>query len=313
MEPKELPVYFGTESEPECHMLYGVSSMVNLWAALATRDTRMLKHQMDVIHSLPKNCYFVNYLRCHDDIGWGLDYEWLRNLSINESDHKRFLNDYFRGFYPGSDARGELYNDDPVLQDARLCGTTASLCGLEAAGSEQNPEKVDAAIQKIRMLNAYLFFQSGIPVIYSGDEIGQVNDYSYKEDEDADRAADSRYLHRGKFRWDLERCRNVPETVQNRIFEGMRQMEKVRFCCRPFSGQAEVWTETTHNPHVLCICRQIDQEMVVGLFNFSEDEQTAWIDMGEFAYEDLLAGGACRLQGVVLPGNGYGWFYRKWK
>ena len=62
MEPKELPVYFGTESEPECHMLYGVSSMVNLWAALATRDTRMLKHQMDVIHSLPKNCYFVNYL-----------------------------------------------------------------------------------------------------------------------------------------------------------------------------------------------------------------------------------------------------------
>ena len=75
MEPKELPVYFGTEQEPECHMLYGVSSMVNLWAALATRDTRMLKHQMDVIHSLPKNCYFVNYLRCHDDIGWGLDEE----------------------------------------------------------------------------------------------------------------------------------------------------------------------------------------------------------------------------------------------
>ena len=49
--------------------------MVNLWAALATRDTRMLKHQMDVIHSLPKNCYFVNYLRCHDDIGWG----WMKN------------------------------------------------------------------------------------------------------------------------------------------------------------------------------------------------------------------------------------------
>ena len=83
MEPKELPVYFGTESEPECHMLYGVSSMVNLWAALATRDTRMLKHQMDVIHSLPKNCYFVNYLRCHDDIGWGLDEEQEKKLEIN--------------------------------------------------------------------------------------------------------------------------------------------------------------------------------------------------------------------------------------
>ena len=313
MEPAKVVPYFGTLEKPECHMLYNVTTMASTWHTVATKDVSLLKRQMDIVSGLPKEYVFLNYLRCHDDIGWGLDYEWLRNLSINESDHKRFLNDYFRGFYPGSDARGELYNDDPVLQDARLCGTTASLCGLEAAGSEQNPEKVDAAIQKIRMLNAYLFFQSGIPVIYSGDEIGQVNDYSYKEDEDADRAADSRYLHRGKFRWDLERCRNVPETVQNRIFEGMRQMEKVRFCCRPFSGQAEVWTETTHNPHVLCICRQIDQEMVVGLFNFSEDEQTAWIDMGEFAYEDLLAGGACRLQGVVLPGNGYGWFYRKWK
>ena len=30
MEPKELDL-FGTEQEPECHMLYGVSSMVNLW------------------------------------------------------------------------------------------------------------------------------------------------------------------------------------------------------------------------------------------------------------------------------------------
>ena len=87
----------------------------------------------------------------------------------------------------GSDARGELYNDDPVLQDARLCGTTASLCGLEAAGFEQNEAKTEQAIQRIEMLNAYLFIQSGIPVIYSGDEIGQVNDYSYKESEDSDR------------------------------------------------------------------------------------------------------------------------------
>lgn len=104
----------------------------------------------------------------------------------------------------GSDARGELYNDDPVLQDARLCGTTASLCGLEAAGFEQNEEKTAQAIQRIEMLNAYLFIQSGIPVIYSGDEIGQVNDYSYKESEDYDRRSDSRYIHRGHFRWDLE-------------------------------------------------------------------------------------------------------------
>ena len=150
-------------------------------------DLNLLKHQMDIVTRLPKDYVFLNYLRCHDDIGWGLDYEWLKQFGIAEAPHKKYLNDYFRGYVEGSDARGELYNDDPVLQDARLCGTTASLCGLEAAGFEQNEEKMAQAIQRIEMLNAYLFIQSGIPVIYSGDEIGQVNDYSYKESRSEER------------------------------------------------------------------------------------------------------------------------------
>ena len=185
-------------------MLYNVTTMASTWHTIATADTRLLKHQMDIVTRLPKDYVFLNYLRCHDDIGWGLDYEWLKQFGIAEAPHKKYLNDYFRGYVEGSDARGELYNDDPVLQDARLCGTTASLCGLEAAGFEQNEEKTAQAIQRIEMLNAYLFIQSGIPVIYSGDEIGQVNDYSYKESEDYDRRSDSRYIHRGHFRWDLE-------------------------------------------------------------------------------------------------------------
>ena len=41
---------------------------------------------------------------------------------------------------------------------------------------------MDAAIRLDLMLHAFMFMQSGIPVIYSGDEVGQVNDYSYKED-----------------------------------------------------------------------------------------------------------------------------------
>ena len=156
-------------------MLYNVTTMASTWHTIATADTRLLKHQMDIVTRLPKDYVFLNYLRCHDDIGWGLDYEWLKQFGIAEAPHKKYLNDYFRGYVEGSDARGELYNDDPVLQDARLCGTTASLCGLEAAGFEQNEEKTAQAIQRIEMLNAYLFIQSGIPVIYSGDEIGQVN------------------------------------------------------------------------------------------------------------------------------------------
>ena len=313
MEPAKVVPYFGTLEKPECHMLYNVTTMASTWHTVATKEVALLKQQMDVVNSLPKEYVFLNYLRCHDDIGWGLDYDFLKPSGIQEIPHKKYLNEYFRGMAAGSDARGELYNDDPVLQDARLCGTTASLCGLEASLQAKDPARIERAIQKILMLNAYLFIQSGIPVIYSGDEIGQLNDYSYKDDPDADRAADSRYVHRGHFRWELEKKRAEKGTVQNRIFEGMQKMEKARFACGPFSGKAAVWTYDTYNSHVLCICRQLKNEMVVGVFNFSDEPQTAWIDMGEMPFQDLLGKGECVLRNVILPGNGYGWYYKTWE
>ena len=125
---------------------------------------------------------FLNYLRCHDDIGWGLDYDSLRRFGIEERPHKAYLNDFFRGLRGLSGSRGELYNEDPVTGDARLCGTTASLCGLQAALEAGTPEAVDLAIDAVVMLHAYMFMQSGIPVLYSGDEIGQLNDDSYHAD-----------------------------------------------------------------------------------------------------------------------------------
>ena len=313
MEPEKVVPYFGTVEKPECHMLYNVTTMATTWHTVATRDVRLLKKQLDIVNGLPKDYVFLNYLRCHDDIGWGLDYDFLKPSGIQEIPHKKYLNEYFRGMAAGSDARGELYNDDPVLQDARLCGTTASLCGLEASLQAKDPARIERAIQKILMLNAYLFIQSGIPVIYSGDEIGQLNDYSYKDDPDADRAADSRYVHRGHFRWELEKKRTEKGTVQNRIFEGMQKMEKARFACGPFSGKAAVWTYDTYNSHVLCICRQLKNEMVVGVFNFSDEPQTAWIDMGEMPFQDLLGKGECVLRNIILPGNGYGWYYKTWE
>lgn len=312
MEPEKVVPYFGTVEKPECHMLYNVTTMASTWHTVAVKNTALLKHQLDTVNQLPKEYVFLNYLRCHDDIGWGLDYSWLKPFGINEPLHKKFLNDYFRGLYPGSDARGELYNDDPVLQDARLCGTTASLCGLEGALEQKDDIKIRQALDKIIMLNAYLLIQSGIPVIYSGDEIGQLNDYSYKTDDDADRAADSRYVHRGLFRWDLAKKRHKTGTVQQAIFEAMDRMEKIRFNHNVFQSCAHVRTVETHSESILCICREVKGEFLVGLFNFSDSPATAWIDMGDFEFEDLLDGEKKVLQGIEMKGNACHWFYRSW-
>ena len=198
MAPDKVVPYFGTIEKPECHMLYNVTTMATTWNTVATRDTRLLRMQMDIVNRLPKEYIFLNYLRCHDDIGWGLDYLWLMQFGIGEVSHKKYLNDFLTGQYLNSFARGELYNSDPQSGDARLCGTTASLCGIEKAVYERNEDALERAIRLDLMLHAYMLAQSGIPMIYSGDEIGQENDYSYHEN--PGKRDDSRYLHRGKFR-----------------------------------------------------------------------------------------------------------------
>ena len=152
MEPQKVVPYFGSVEKPQCHMLYNVTTMASTWHTVATQDTRLMQHQLGQVFALPKDMVFLNYLRCHDDIGWGLDYAFLEQFSITEIPHKAFLNAYFRGFTEDSDARGELYNDDPVRGDARLCGTTASLCGLEAVYRYFIPEmRLDRKMTTVTM------------------------------------------------------------------------------------------------------------------------------------------------------------------
>ncbi len=59
----------------------------------------------------------LNELRCHDDIGWGLDFDTLKQWGFEEVAHKKYLNQYFQGYEGGSNSRGELYNDDPTTGD----------------------------------------------------------------------------------------------------------------------------------------------------------------------------------------------------
>ena len=309
MEPKELPVYFGTENEPECHMLYGVSSMVNLWAALATRDTRMLKHQMDVIHSLPKNCYFVNYLRCHDDIGWGLDEEQEKKLEIDPIQHKEYLYHFFEGTYPYSFARGELYNYDPVTKDARSCGTTASLCGIEKGGFEGDLEQVKQGIQRVLMMHAACMSMEGFVMLSSGDEIGQVNDYNYKKNPDT--AADSRYLHRSPFQWENAEKRKKPGTVQYAIWNGLKQMEEFRREENCFGETAGISTWDTGNSSVFAIRRTTGREELICLANFSEYGQNAWLNCLEGKYEDLFTGEKLEMNSVWMNPYQYRWCVKK--
>lgn len=307
MEPSKVVPYFGTVDKPECHMLYNVTTMASTWNTIATKNVGLLKRQMDQVCALPKDYVFLNYLRCHDDIGWGLDYDWLAQFGIDEVAHKKFLNDYFTGKGYNSDSRGELYNDDPRLGDARLCGTTASLSGLEAGQYEANADKIDQAVACDLMLHGYLLAQSGIPVLYSGDEIGQTNDYTYKND--PDKWADSRYLHRGNFPWDKVEKK---DPVAMKIFDALRHMEDIRASHDVFSCNANVYTIETGCASVLGIVREYAGHELRAFFNFSNMDQLIWTMPEDQAdiYTDLISGKTLRELGAVMPRYGCWWFYR---
>lgn len=304
MEPTKVAPYFGTVEKPECQMLYNVTTMATTWNSVATRDIRLLKMQMDIVGGLPKQYTFLNYLRCHDDLGWGLDYPTLRRWGMEEVPHKRYLNDYFTGRTGSTESRGELYNDDPVTQDARFCGTTASMCGVEAAGFEKDEAKMEKAIRMDLMLHAYMLSQSGIPMLYSGDEIGQVNDYTYKQNRL--KSDDSRYIHRGRFNWENAAKRSDSGTVEGRIFAGLKQLEAIRRREQVFDMQADVYTYDVKDNSLLCVLRIKDRDVFFGIYNFSEEDRTAWMEE-DGSYQNLINGEAMEMKNPVIPGHGFIW------
>lgn len=303
MEPAKVVPYFGTVEKPECHMLYNVTTMATIWHTVAVQDVRLLRKQLDIVYGLPKDYTFLNYLRCHDDIGWGLDYDQLEEWDMLQAPHKRYLNDFYLGKVWESFSRGELYNDDPVTQDARFCGTTASMCGVETALESQDDRALEQALRLDLMLHAFMLMQAGIPVIYSGDEIGQLNDYSYKNE--PEKGVDSRYVHRSSFRWDLAENTHKPDTVQGRIFEGLRKLETIRGEHEAFTAQAHGETIGWEDKAVLGIMRTGKTERITGIYNFGRSEKTvSWIGGGK----DLLTGEDGAKDGyVTLKPYGFIW------
>ncbi len=304
MEPAKVAPYFGTVEKPECHMLYNVTTMATTWHTVATADVRLLKHQLGQVFALPRDYTFLNYLRCHDDIGWGLDYAFLAQFGMEEVAHKKFLNDYFTGKFPASPSRGELYNDDPRLGDARLCGTTASLCGVEKARREEDSRALSLALRRDLMLHAFMFTLSGIPVLYSGDEIAQENDYAYHGD--PLKRDDSRWLHRGAMRWAATACCHVPDTPEGRMFTGIGALEALHASHRAFHGAADTWIVETGTDRVLGIGRYYRGEKLIGLFHFGRQPETIWTDQGEL-FTDLLTGKRCSAQGLCLQPGEFRW------
>jgi amylosucrase len=267
VHPDEVVKYI---SPGECQLSYNPLLMALLWNSLATRKVRLLTQALVTRFKLVPGTSWVNYVRCHDDIGWTFSDEDAARLGVKGGDHRNFLNEFYRGRFPGSFARGLPFQENLKTGDCRISGTCASLAGLEKALNEEGSQEVELAIRRIALIHGIIMTAGGIPLIYLGDEIGTLNDYGYRDHPSHKR--DSRWVHRPRADWDAYARRNDPGSVEARVFQRIRNLIILRKEHAVFTnGELEVIS--TENEHVLGYTRLYDGHRAAVFANFSESEQ----------------------------------------
>ncbi len=267
VHPDEVIRYIDSR---ECRLSYNPMLMALLWEALATRDVRLLELAMRNRSRIPDPCAWVNYLRCHDDIGWTFDDNDALSIGIDPAAHRRFLNEFYTGQFPGSFASGLPFQFNPANGDLRISGTLASLAGLEQALAASDPLLIDMAVRRIIMLRSIVLSVGGIPLIYLGEEWGLLNDYSFASDET--KARDNRWVHRPRTRWAQMDFWKNPQTIEWRIYDETARLIRLRKGMRAlYNGGMEVIG--TENPHLFGYVRQKNGRRLLIVNNFSEHPQ----------------------------------------
>ena len=267
VHPDEVVRYIHPQ---ECQLSYNPLLMALLWEAMATKDTGLLRHSLERRFSIPSGCAWVNYIRCHDDIGWTFSDEDAVELNIPPHDHRRFLNDFYSNRFQESFAVGLTFQENPLTGDARICGTTASLCGLEKALGEKDDEQLGLALSRILLLHGVIATIGGIPMIYLGDALGFINDYSFRQDNA--KTGDNRWVHRPRFDWKKAEDRFEPDTVIGKIFHGILRVIQLRQKHKVFSGM-DTEIIDPRNKALLGYFRHFEDQTALCLANFSAKHQ----------------------------------------
>ncbi len=279
--PAEIAKYFGEDAinAKECEIAYNATLMALLWDAVATKNAALLNQGIKSLPLKLERATWLNYVRCHDDIGLGFDDNDVRLAGYDPALHRRFLIDYFTGRFPGSPARGLPFGENPKTGDARISGSLASLVGLEVALETGNEDAIDAAIRTIVLLHSMILSFGGIPLLYYGDALGMLNSQEYLTD--PSKRHDNRWVHRSHFDWNKARKRHETGTVEQRIFSALKKIIALRKEQLAFADFDNRQLLAVDNPGLLVFFRTDphnprNRVLVVG--NFSHEAQTLAVD-----------------------------------
>ncbi len=226
--PEEIVKYLGVGGNEgkECDAAYNATLMNHLWHALACENTHLLRTTLFHLPRAPHSSVWLNYIRCHDDIGWGISDENAAAVNQNGHNTRMYCTDFYTGKLSGSYAEGYPFQRDYWSGEARVSGTAAALAGLQKSMVEGEGLAIEDAANRILLLKNIIFTWKGIPLLYMGDEIGQMNDFSYLGE--PTKKGDNRWVHRPYMNWGKAELRKYPDTVENRLFRGIQRLVKGR-------------------------------------------------------------------------------------
>ncbi|NIZ90084.1 amylosucrase [Kineococcus rubinsiae] len=285
-------------------LAYHNTLMVQVWSMLAARDVRLATHALRALPAVPTSTAWITYVRCHDDIGWAISDADAEAVGLSGFWHRSFLSDWYSGEFPGSSARGLVFQENPATRDRRISGTAADLTGLTAAREAGDDAGVDAAVARVLMAHAVVLAWGGIPVLWMGDELGQSGDPGWAGEEGHE--ADNRWVHRP---WldDAELAAAAdPATVPGRVLAGLRHLVRVRAGLPHLHASVAAEVLEVSDPGVLAVLRRHPVGDLLCLYNVT-GEWRAWPghrvrELGLAEAEDALTGA-----GVPWGGDGDVW------
>jgi amylosucrase len=286
--------------------------MVMLWSSLATKDARLAAHALGRMPQIPPTTSWVTYVRGHDDIGWAVSDTDAWATGVSGFGHRRFLNDFFSGRFPGSFARGALFQENEATGDARISGSTASLCGIADALERGDDAALEDGVRRLLLLYSVAYSFGGIPLLYMGDELALRNDTGYLAD--PERAPDNRWMHRPPMDWTAASRRTDPATLEGRVFGGLQRLGEVRRALPALRAGGDCTVLDLGNDAVLAWRRRHPRSgTFVGLANFGRAPQTIDADTvtGFGTFVPVLSSDGppeLRADRVLLPGLGFAWY-----
>ncbi len=290
VSPDDLVGYLGQGegAGKECELAYHNVLMVSLWSALAEQNATLLTHTLRAMPPIPPSAAWLTYVRLHDDIGWAVTDENAGAVGLGGYDHRAFLSDFYSGEFPGSFARGAVFQANPATGDRRISGSLASLVGLEEAIERGDDEAAALAVRRILMLHHLILTFGGIPLIYMGDEIGLRNDPAYAEDPDL--AGDNRWLHRPRMDWTAAARRADPDSIEGWIFTELRRLVRLRAATPELHAQAAAEAIWHDDPRLFMLLRTSARGDVLILANVVPHAFDASLPPGWDRAVDLVTG-----------------------